>query len=111
MSVKVTDNTPAVKIALQQKASIFLRLMAEKMIDISTPKTPKRTGRLRMDVLKQVLGLKGKVVWAKGYAAILEEKQFKNYTTADTNKDFAKNAAKKLPGLTSEVGKKSGLVG
>ena len=110
MSVQIVDNTPAVKSGLQQKASIFLRSMADEMVYISTPKTPKKTGRLRMDILKQVLGLKGKVVWGKNYAAILEEKQFKNYTTAGTNKDFAKNAAAKLPAKTNDVAKKSGLV-
>ena len=110
MSAQITDNTPMVKSVLQQKASIFLRMMAEKMITISEPNTPKKTGRLRMDVLKQVLGLNGKVVWGKGYAKYQETKRFKNYTTPGTGQHFAENAAKELPGKTVEVGKQSGLI-
>ena len=35
-------------------------MMADEIVDISTPITPKKSGRLRMDIVKQVLGLKEK---------------------------------------------------
>jgi len=110
MSVTITDNTPAVKSGLQQKASIFLRSMADEMVYISTPKTPKKTGRLRMDILKQVLGLKGKVVWGKNYGIFQETKQFKNYSTAGTGPHFAEDSARKLPIETEKIAKRSGLI-
>ncbi len=108
--MKVTDYTGEIKNSVLQRASLFLRLMTNEMTLLSEPKTPKKTGRLRMDVLKQVLGLNGKVVWGKKYAAILEEKQFRNYTTPGTNKDYAKNAAKLLPIKTESVARRAGLI-
>lgn len=109
-SVKITDNTPLVKNQIKQKASIFLRLMADEMIKISTPGTPKDTGRMRMDIIKQVLGLHGTVVWGKNYSVFQEKKQYKNYTTPGTGPHFAENAAKKLHGLTDKIAKQTGLI-
>jgi len=110
MSVKINDHTDQVKGNIFQKASIFLREMADEMINISTPKTPKKTGRLRMDIVRSVLGLNGQVKWGKNYAARMEEHQFRNYTTPGTGKDYAKNAAKMLPGRTKTIAQKVGLV-
>lgn len=80
------------------------------MIVISTPVTPKKTGRMRMDVVKQVLGLKGTVKWGKNYAVYQETRQYKRYTTPGTGSKFAENAAKKLPDSTGKIAKKAQLI-
>lgn len=108
--MQIKDNTGQINGSLQQKASIFLRTMADELVSISKPKTPKKSGRLRMDILKQVLGLKGKVVWGKGYAIYQETKQFRNYTTPGTGPKFAEKSAKELPNRTNNVAKKVGLI-
>jgi len=110
MGVVIKDHTEDIKGATKQKASIFLREMADEMIIISTPSTPKDTGRMRMDVVKSVLGLNGKVKWGKNYSAIMEEKQFKNYTTAGTGPHFARDAAERLPGRTKTIAQRVGLI-
>lgn len=110
MGVIITDYTARVKEITQQKASLFLRTMADEIINISTPKTPKKTGRLRMDILRQVLGLKGKVQWGKNYAIYQETKQFKNYTTPGTGPHFAEEGVKEGMDRTASVAKKSGLI-
>jgi hypothetical protein len=110
MNVKYTDNTNQANNTILINASVFLRSMADKMIEISTPNTPKNRGNLRQDILKQVVGLNGKVKWGKNYAVFQEEKQFSNYTTAGTGPHFALNSAKKLPGETQSIAKKVGLI-
>lgn len=110
MGVKITDNTVAIENDISVRGSIFLRHFADEVVNISTPNTPKKTGRLRMDVIKQVLGLKGKIKWGKGYAAYQEEKQFKNYTTAGTGPNFAKNAIKQAVGNVAKIASRSGLI-
>lgn len=110
MSVSITDNHPVISNETTQKASIFLRQVAEEIVRISTPGTPMKTGALRRSVLKEVLGLKGKVQWNKEYAAKMEEVQFKNYTTPGTNKDFAKNAVFEVANKTGGIAKSSGLI-
>jgi len=106
---KVTDNTNTVYNEISQKASIFLRNMTDEFIKISNPLTPKDTGRLRMDVTKQVLGLKGKIIWGKDYGVYQESKQFKNYTTPGTGPHFAQSGAEGCIEKTSDVAKRSGL--
>lgn len=110
MSVKITDNTKAVMGSIEQKASIFLRIVADNVLSISKPGTPKKTGRLRMDVLKQVLGLNGKIVWGKGYAARMESIRHKKYTTPGTGPHFAENAIKDVVKLTSKIARQAGLI-
>jgi hypothetical protein len=109
MSINIKDNTPQVIANTEQKASIFLRLMAEDIVATATPNTPKDTGRLRMDVVKQVLGLKGKVVWGKKYAIFQEVKQYQRYTTPGTGSKFAENAAKQAPQKTAKIARIAGL--
>jgi len=106
---KVTDNTKNVFNELNQKASIFLRLMADEIISISTPKTPKKTGRMRMDINRQVLGLSGKVKWGKNYAKYQETKQFINYTTPGTSSKFAESGAKGAINETNKIARRAGL--
>lgn len=110
MSVRVTDNTSSVFGKIQQGGSLFLRMMAEQIVSISEPNTPKKEGFLRRDVIKQVLGLHGKVIWTKKYAIYQEEKQFANYTTPGTGPHFAKNAVNEAIKDTATVAKKSGLI-
>lgn len=107
---KVTDNTNSIFTGLQQKASIFLRLMSEQIVKDSEPNTPKKSGRMRMDIVKQVLGLSGKIKWGKNYAVYQEAKQFKNYSTPGTGPHFAQNAAEGSINKTSDVAKKAGLI-
>ena len=110
MKVIVKDYTVQVTNELAQKASIFLRLAAEDIVKNSTPNTPMKTGQLRRSVLKETLGLKGKVAWQRDYAAKMEEIQFKNYTTPGTGKDYAKNAVHETIEGTKELLTNSGLV-
>lgn len=110
MSVKVTDNTIRLQGEFAIKASIFLRQMAEKIVNISTPKTPKKTGELRRGIVKQVLGLKGTIKWGKNYAVYQETKQFRKYTTPGTGPNYALNAVKKGVSKTTIVARSVGLI-
>lgn len=105
----VKDNTAQVKQTIHQRGSIFLRMMAETIVMLSTPNTPKKTGRLRMDVVKAVSGLSGKITWGKNYAIYQEKKQFANYTTPGTGPHYAENAVKQAVGKTSNVAASVGL--
>lgn len=107
---KINDNTNEVLKGIEQNASIFLRLMADKIVSISTPKTPKKTGRLRLDVVKQVLGLNGKIKWGKNYAIYQETKQFKNYTTPGTGPNYAEDSVKEGVGETVTIAKRANLI-
>lgn len=109
-SVRVTDNTKNIFNDIQQKASIFLRVMADEIVTLSEPLTPKKTGRLRMDIVKQVLGLQAKIKWGKGYAIYQESKQFKNYTTPGTGPHFAQKGVKAGVRRTTDVAKRAGLI-
>lgn len=110
MSVRVTDNSPAVTNLMKIRGSIFLRLMADEMVKISKELTPKDTGRLRMDITKSVLGLSGKIKWGKGYAAIQETKQFRNYTTPGTGPHFAESGVKSGVEKTAVIAKRAGII-
>lgn len=107
---KVIDNTDKIINDIEVKASIFLRNMCDEIIKISTPKTPKKTGRMRMDIVRQVLGLKGKVKWGKNYAVYQETKQFKHYTTPGTSSKFAESRALGAIKSTNSIAKSSGLI-
>lgn len=110
-SVKITDNTPLIKSNTKQRASLFLRHMAKEMIKISTPNTPKDTGRMRLDVIIRVFYVYHcTVVWGKNYSVFQEKKQYQNYTTPGTGPHFAENAAKKLHGLTDKIAKQTGFI-
>lgn len=110
MKVTIKDYTPRVISEISQKSCIFLRTFSDDVVKNSTPKTPMRTGRLRMDIIKQVLGMSGKIIWGKNYASRMEENQFQNYTTPGTGRDFAKNAIKESVYQTESIAKKSGLI-
>jgi hypothetical protein len=109
MKVIVKDNMPKIVNDKKQKSSIFLRVLADEVVATSTPKTPQRTGQLRADVLKQVLGLTGKIIWGKRYAIFQEGKQYRNYTTAGTGPHFAENAVRDVVKNSESIAKKVGL--
>ncbi len=109
MSVRIIDKTPQVNQDIKTKASIALRLIASAIIVESTPKTPKRRGDLRQNVLKQVLGLTGKVAWNQDYAIFQESKQFKRYTTAGTGPHFAENAVAKVVEEAAKYFRQAGI--
>ena len=109
MSVTIKDNTSNVTKNILIKANVFLRIFADDVVRIAEPKTPKDTGRLRADVIRQVLGLKGKIVWSKNYAGYQEVKQFKNYTTPGTGPHYAENAINKAVKRTPIIARKAGL--
>ncbi len=110
MSVKITNNMPSILAEKKRNGSVFLREVADRIHRESTPNTPMKTGRLRMDVVKSILGLKGTIVWGKNYAAKMEEIAFRNYTTPGTGKDFAKNAVLKVSRETPTIGKITHLI-
>lgn len=110
MSYTLKDNTLAIENTTTQKANIFLRLFAEAVVKTSTPRTPKKTGRLRADVLKQVLGLSGKIKWMKDYAIYQETKQYRNYTTPGTGPHFAEKSVKQTVNETQRIAKQAGLI-
>ncbi len=110
MTVRITDNHPKIQNDTSQKASIFLRQVADKIVTISTPNTPMKTGELRRGVLKQVLGLKGTIKWQKDYAVYQEDKQHKNYTTPGTGPHFALNAVTEAVKDTGIIANRSGLI-
>lgn len=109
MKVIVKDNMPKIVDDKKKKSSIFLRVLADAVVDESTPKTPKRTGQLRADVLKQVLGTKAKIVWGKRYAIFQESKQYRNYTTPGTGPHFAENAVRNVVKNSESIAEKVGL--
>lgn len=109
MSVKIVDHSSKIISDFKVKSSIFLRLIADEIVNIATPKTPKNTGRLRSDILKQVSGTKGKIIWGKNYGIYQETKKFKNYTTPGTGPHFAKDAVGLATKKTGATARKAGL--
>lgn len=111
------DNTQPIFGTTQQKASIFLRIIAEHIVDTSRPGTPKERGNLRQDVLKTVNGLKGKIEWRKVYAEYQERgarkdgsHRVKNYSTPGTGPHFAENAVKQGAGSAVNFMKQANLI-
>lgn len=96
MSVDINDKTGKVISDTTFKSGSFMREIVEKIVNESQGRTPKKTGALRRNVLKQVLGKNGKIIWKQPYASIQEDVQFKNYTTAGTGPHYAERAVKKV---------------
>lgn len=109
MSAKVKDNTTQLLREIEINASVALRLMCDAVVVDSTPNTPQDKGNLRRDILKQVLGLSGKITWAKNYAVFQESKQYRSYTTSGTGPHFAENAVKKVVKDQDVYFRKAGL--
>lgn len=94
MSAKIKDNTTSIILQTQRNAGLALRYMLEDMHSIAEPRTPKKDGILRRNVLKTVNGLRGTIKWNAKYAIYQELKKFTNYTTSGTGPHFAENSAK-----------------
>jgi hypothetical protein len=116
VSVKVVDNTRRIIGDTTVKANIFLRMMADEVERIARPNTPKDLGDLKNNIVKQVLGLKGKIRWAQVYAAYQERgarkdgsHKVRRYSTPGTGAHFAENAIKEAEKRTAKVAKQAGL--
>lgn len=119
MSVKVTDNTPKVRLDMNTKVDLFLRFFMDSVDAIAEPRTPKKEGELRRGTLKTVGGgmmnRSGQMVWLKEYAAAQEVGTtrghvIRNYTTPGTGPHFALNAVTKAILGQNVVLRKVGLM-
>lgn len=109
MSVKVQDNSKTIVANADAKYAIALRNMLKEIGNISEPKTPRRFGNLRENILKQVLGLRGTIVWRQNYAVYQEEKKFKNYSTPGTGPHYARDAVKTVVEDSQRFFKEAGV--
>lgn len=117
MSYKITDNTVTFELKATQKSNLFLREFAEQVVSTAQPLTPLKDNFLRKDVLKQVLALKGKIVWNKKYASYQERgmradgsKKVRKYTTPGTGAHFARDSVKTVAAIEGQIMRKVGLI-
>lgn len=96
MSVKITDNSERIKSENDNKTSLGIRFIVQAVHRTANPRTPKKEGNLRADVIEAVVGKHGKITWTKDYAVWQENKQFKNYTTPGTGPHFAEQSVAKV---------------
>lgn len=118
MSYQIKSNSDHIQKELQQKAAVFLRLMADRIIDIGRSITPAsaKNPRLKNDILKQVLGPNLIMKWDKKYAAYQEQgkrrdgsRPVRHYTTAGTGAHFAERSVHEALKDTSQLAKAAGL--
>lgn len=100
MTVRVTDNSAAIKIKSTRGLALALRMALEDIDREAFRNTPKDRGNLRKNLRKSVSGKTGKIVWSSNYA-VYQERGYGNgpirkYTTAGTGPHFAENAVKKV---------------
>lgn len=88
MAVTVTDNTPNIGAKMSANIPIALRFILEDVHREANPITPRDTGDLRTNVLKEVSGHKGTIAWNQNYAIFPGRKQYTNYTTSGTGPYF-----------------------
>lgn len=110
MSVSIKDNTNKILLDTSRKSALALRFMLDDIHELAEPRTPKQFGNLRRNVLKQVIGLTGKITWGQEYAIYQERKQFSNYTTAGTGPHFAENSVKQATKSPTGAMRKAGLI-
>lgn len=118
MAYKINDNTLHILAREGDNVGLALRLMAEAVVNESTPNTPLKTGPLRANVRKRVLGKTATIKWGQEYAAAQEVGhhtvhttrvvnidgryvtltpgvyKYRNYTTPGTGPHFAERAVK-----------------
>lgn len=134
MSYTIRDNTDLILSDRSNKVGLAIRFALDGIHRESTPNTPKKTGQLRSDIHKSVLGKKGSIRWGKRYAAAQDighmtvkktrvfqssdgrwvtlkpgRYYFKKYTTPGTGKNFAENAARKEGGNPRKYFRMAGL--
>ena len=88
MGVVIKDDMPMIGARMSANLPIALRYMLQDIHRTADPITPKDTGDLRMNVLKEVAGTQGKITWKQQYAIYQGRKQFRNYTTPGTGPHF-----------------------
>lgn len=115
MSVRITSNVNKILSETRVNSNLFLRYFVDEVHKKAEPRTPRDKGNLARDVLKQVLGLKGKIVWSKEYAQAQEAGMtrgypIRNYTTPGTGKKYAVNAIDQTTGEASKIAKKARLI-
>ena len=115
MSVSTTDQTSMFLSKTKLEGNSTLTKMANAIVETAEPKTPKKSGNLRATVVKQVLGLEGKVVWEAEYAAAQEVGTTRgfpivHYTTAGTGAHFAENSVKAIMANAEEYLRAGGLL-
>lgn len=117
MSVKVEDFTSNIISQTEHRASVFLRLLADEIVENARPNTPKDKGNLSRDILRIVTGLHGSVDWRKTYASYQERgsradgsRKVKNYTTPGTGPHYAENAVEKAVKNSNAIAKLAHLI-
>jgi Minor capsid protein len=115
MSVTVVDHTQEVLTNISRQTNLALRFMIGRIDDTANPKTPKKEGRLRGDVLKSVLGLSGTITWSKKYAqaqeaGIVRGSRVRHYTTPGTGPHFAEDAVKKVVSTDQQDFSRAGVI-
>lgn len=117
MGVKIEDFTGSIRNTTKQRASIFLRLSCDNVVQVASPVTPKDKGNLRQDILRRVLGLHGEIEWRKKYASYQERgmradgsRRVRRYTTPGTGAHFAENAIKKTVSGATAIMKLANLI-
>jgi hypothetical protein len=117
MGYTIKDNTAQLSSQFKVRGNVFLRMMADDIVRQSEPMTPRDKGNLRRDVLRQVLGLNGKIEWRKAYASYQERgkradgtRVIRNYTTPGTGAGFARKGVEKGIKNTQKVAKASQLI-
>lgn len=103
MSVKYKSNTAMVKFSVERGAALAIRNMLNDTHKVAKPNTPKDTRDLSINVVIQILGTAGTIVWLEKYAVYQENPKKKfNYTTPGTGPHFARNAVKEVVGKSGE---------
>lgn len=135
MSVSRTDGIPAFKAHIDTTVPLALRLLLDAIDVAAEPLTPKDTGNLRNNKLKQVLGTHGVIAWMQRYAGAQEAGHFtvrtqrpvklrdgswitlkpgihtfKNYTAKGTGPGYAKKAVKTTVAGAEPIFRKAGLI-
>ena len=100
-TVKFNNQFPAVKKGWATKVENGLNEMANDVMRLSNPTTPKDTGRLRSNRNKEVTSRsERRVVWKQPYAGYQERGHgrgpIKRYTTPGTGAHFAENAVNEV---------------
>lgn len=113
MAYRVNDNMRTIGSETNNRAGLAIRFMLEAIHRQSTPKTPKKTGQLRADINKSVIGTKGKITWGKRYAYWQERGYTSgpvvNYTTPGTGAKFAQDAVKDVVKDSRRYFRRAGL--
>jgi hypothetical protein len=110
MPVKITHTSKNFLAGQRQKVPLALRFILEDIERLADPKTPRETGNLRNNKIKQVLGTTAKIAWRMNYAIYQEQKQFSNYTTGGTGPHFAENAVTAGVARSEEAFRRAGVI-